>query len=78
VSDAVTGQPLRQTTVTETIEGRRLSGLRLRLDENGVGTIPRAMAGSTLTFHAQFYVPTAISEWSGQDLEVQLQKERAR
>ena len=76
VSDAVGGQPLRRATVVETIDGRRGSGLQLRLDENGVGTIPRAMAGSTLTFHAQFYVPGVISDWSGQEIEVQLQKER--
>lgn len=76
VTDAVSGQPLRRARVTETIDGRPGSGLQLRLDENGVGTIPRAMTGSTLTFRAQFYVPTNISEWSGQELDVQLQKER--
>jgi hypothetical protein len=76
VLEAGTGQPIRNAQLDETLDGRRASGIPLRLDENGVGYIPRAMAGSTLTFHARSYVPAVVSDWGGQPLEVQLTKNR--
>lgn len=53
------------------------SGFRLHLDENGVGYIPRALAGSTLVFNARSYLPAVISDWGGEQLDVQFEKRSA-
>jgi hypothetical protein len=76
--EAGSGLPIRNAQVRETIDGRPGSGIRLHLDENGAGYIPRAMAGSTLTFYAGNYAPVVVSEWGGQELDVQFEKRRPR
>ncbi len=72
--DASNGQPLRNAQLGETIDGRYGSGIRLRLDENGVAYIPRALTGSTLRFHSQSYITAEIAEWDGQEMDVRLQR----
>lgn len=72
--EAGSGRPIRNAQLGETIEGRPGSGLRLHLDENGVAYIPRALAGSTLTFHVSSYVPAVVSEWGGEELDLQLER----
>jgi hypothetical protein len=76
--EAVGGLPIRNAQLYESIGGRRGSGLVLHLDENGVGYIPRALAGSTLKFHAPPYAPAVVSDWNGEELDLQLEQQTAR
>lgn len=72
VREAGSGKPLRQVEALEMIGDGNGSKLQLRLDENGIGYIPEALTGSTLSFSAYRYAPTVIRAWSGQELDVQL------
>jgi hypothetical protein len=78
VRDAVSGAPLRRVSLTEMIGDHNGSRLPLRLNENGVGNIPGALAGSTLSFSAFGYVTAVIREWDGRGLDLRLERERAR
>jgi hypothetical protein len=75
--EAGSGSPIREAHVSETIDGRRGIGMPLRLDQNGVGYLPRALTGSTLTFYVESYANAMISNWDGQELDVQMKQERA-
>jgi len=77
VREAGSGSPIREAFASETIDGRPGITMRLRLDENGMAHIPRALTGSTLTFYVESYASTAIANWDGQELDVQMKKERA-
>lgn len=71
------GAPVvRSIQVGERIGGRPAAGIRLHLDQNGMAYIPRGMAGSTLTFYTNFYAPAVVPDWSGEELELQLEKRR--
>ena len=48
--------------------------LQVHLDENGVGYLPKALAGATLKFTAGGYVPVTISAWDGKRLDLKLVK----
>lgn len=76
--DADSGKPLQRIYAIEVIGDGNGSGLQLQLDENGIGHIPGALAGSTLSFSALGYVPVAIREWSGQKLDLQLERQKAQ
>ena len=76
--EAGSGRAIRNVQVSESIGGRPVTGLRLRLDENGVGYLPSGLAGSTLTFRARAYVPAMVAHWNGQELELQLQPQPAQ
>jgi len=73
LQEAGSARPIRNVQVSESIGGRPGTGLRLHLDESGVGYLPSALAGSTLTFRARAYAPAVVSDWNGQELELQLQ-----
>lgn len=76
--EAGTARPVRNAHVSESIGGHPGLGLQLHLDENGVGYIPSALTGSTLTFHVSSYAPAVISDWNGQELDVQLERRAAQ
>jgi hypothetical protein len=78
LQEAGSARPIRNAQVSESIGGRPGTGLRLRLDENGVGYLPSGLAGSTLTFHARAYAPAVVSDWNGQELELQLRAQSAQ
>ncbi|MET0535011.1 MAG: carboxypeptidase-like regulatory domain-containing protein [Steroidobacter sp.] len=74
--EAEGGQPIHKAVLRETIGDRPGTGFSFRLDENGVGHVPGALAGSTLTFDAGGYVPAVVRDWDGQPLDLQLEKQR--
>jgi hypothetical protein len=75
VRDAASGKPLRGIYAFEKLGERNGMQLELQLDENGVGHIPGALAGSTLVFAAQGYTSSTIAEWNGEELDVRLAPE---
>jgi hypothetical protein len=72
VREAVTGNALRVVEVTEIVGNGTGSFVRLRLDEKGVGYLPEALAGSTLSFASSGHAPSVVRAWSGQSLDVRL------
>lgn len=68
-----TGRPRRELFVIEMLgNGTRGIQLRVRLDENGVGSLPSALAGSTLNIHGSSATPAVIREWNAQPLDLKL------
>jgi hypothetical protein len=78
VRDARSGKPLRQVIAIEMIGDRNGSRLQLHLDESGIGNLPSALAGSTISFWAYGHGSTMIHDWSGQPLDLQLQPQDAQ
>jgi hypothetical protein len=66
-----TGRPRNWLFVVEK-SGETLRGisLRVQLDENGVGSLPSALAHSTLEIHGGGPTPTVVKEWDGQSLDL--------
>jgi hypothetical protein len=50
--------------------------LSLRLDGEGKSVLPRALAGSTLTFTAPGCEPTTVDTWNGSKLDLQFERAR--
>ena len=65
---------MRQVFAMERIGSRNGSRLQLQLDESGIGHLPRALAGSTLTFSALGFTPVVITSWNGGELDLKLQR----
>ena len=78
VREAGSGKPVRQTYVIEQIGERNGIRLQLRLDDEGAGYIPGALAGSTLSFFTSGYVPAVVRSWNGQALDLQLERQLAQ
>ncbi len=78
VRDARSGKPVQEVIAIEVLGNRNGSKLQLHLDEDGIGNIPSALAGSTISFWAYGYGPAMIREWSGQRLDLQLDPEKAQ
>jgi len=76
--NARSGRPLPEVIAIEMLGNRNGSKLQVHLDEDGIEYIPTALAGSTISFWANGYAPTTISEWSGQRLDLQLQPQEAQ
>ena len=72
--EADSGKPLKQLYATEMIGDRNGSRLQVHLNDKGVGYIPSALAGSTLSFSSYGYVPALIREWNGERLDLQLER----
>jgi hypothetical protein len=72
------GRPLRQLIAAEVLGTARGTLLRLELDDEGMGRLPSALAGSTLRFIAPGCEPTVIEAWSGTKLELQFERSAAR
>jgi hypothetical protein len=72
---AGSGKPLQSVFAIEMVGERNGSRLQLRLDQNGVGSIPSALQGSTISFSAFGYAPVVIRDWNGQSLDLQLEKQ---
>jgi hypothetical protein len=51
-------------------ENLRGISLRVHLDENGVGSLPSALARGTLEIYGGSPTPTVIKEWDGQPLDL--------
>lgn len=78
VRDARSGKPVQEVMAIEVLGNRNGSKIQLHLDEDGVGSIPSALAGSTISFFAYGYGQAMIREWSGQRLDLQLQPQKAQ
>lgn len=78
VRDARSGKPVQEVMAIEVLGNRNGSKIQLHLDEDGVGSIPSALAGSTISFWAYGYAQAMIREWSGQRLDLQLQPQKAQ
>jgi hypothetical protein len=76
IRDATSGEPVHNVTTIEMINGQRGMFLQMNLDQNGVGYLPSAMAGSSLRFGAMGYGTATITDWNGQALEVTLQRQQ--
>jgi hypothetical protein len=75
VIDAESGRGIREVFLSETIGDTDGIGLWVRLDENGAGSLPSALSGSTLRIAARGgYAPAVIQEWNAQPLELRLKK----
>ena len=69
---APSGAAVRDLEVSEAMRDGRLGMvLQLRLDENGVGSLPSGLADSTLTISGAGR-SSAVREWDGQPLDLQL------
>lgn len=73
VHDAGTGRSLDDVVVIEMIGQRNGSRLQVQLDENGLGYLPAALAGSTLTISSFGYAPVVVNAWNGQQLDLRFQ-----
>jgi hypothetical protein len=60
----------RHLSVGEKIGDSMVIQLRIPLDENGVGSLPSALAGSTLEIYGGARAPIVIREWNGQPLDL--------
>jgi hypothetical protein len=78
VREASTGKPLQSVVASEMIGNDVGSKIRVPLDEGGVGSLPSALTGSTLSFSAAGYAPTVIADWNGQRLNLQLSRQQSR
>ena len=78
VREAGSGKPLQQVSATELVGNRDGAMLQLGLNDDGVGYIPSALAGSTLSFFAMGHAAAVIAGWSGQPLDLQLEREETR
>jgi hypothetical protein len=74
VRGADSRRTIEHVYVVETIGGRNGSQLRVHLDDNGVGYVPSALAGSTLSFSSFGYAPSVIPDWNGERLELRLER----
>lgn len=75
VREAGSGKPLQQVFALEMIGKHAGTSLHLRLDEDGKGYIPSALAGSTLSFSAGGYASALVPRWNGQRLDLQLERQ---
>jgi hypothetical protein len=66
--------PLRQLIAAEVLSRGRGTLLRLQLDDDGMGHLPRALAGSKLKFIGPSHEPTVIESWNGERLDLQLER----
>jgi hypothetical protein len=78
VHDAVNGKPLSVIFATEMVGASPALTLRVDLDDDGVGYIPNALAGSTITFAAEGYAETVIRGWDGQGLNLRLELQKSQ
>ncbi|MEX2150285.1 MAG: carboxypeptidase-like regulatory domain-containing protein [Steroidobacteraceae bacterium] len=78
VRDARSGKPVHEIIAIEMLGNRNGSRLQLHLDENGIGNLPSALTGSTISFWAYGHGSTIIHDWSGQPLDLQLQPQKAQ
>jgi protocatechuate 3,4-dioxygenase beta subunit len=69
---ANTGELPRSVYVVEQLARQHGTRLLLRLDEYGVGYLPTALSGRTLSFASGSYAPVVIRDWSGQALDLTL------
>jgi hypothetical protein len=74
--DAASGEPLPALSAFELMGDVAGSNLQFHLGEDGVGHLPSALAGSTITFGAHGYVPAVVRGWNGERLDLQLVKEQ--
>ena len=74
--DAASGKSPPHVHAYEMIGARNVTWLQVHLDENGVGYLPKALAGATLKFTAGGYVPVTISAWDGKRLDLKLVREQ--
>ena len=78
VHDAASGKPLSLIFANEMIGSSFGLTLRVDLDDDGVGYVPNALAGSTLSFAAEGYAETVIRGWDGQSLHLRLERQRSQ
>lgn len=72
VQQAANKEPMRGFAVSETIPGNNVGiYLWIPLSREGIGSLPRALAGSRLEIYRRDK-PIVIDEWDGQSLELQL------
>jgi Carboxypeptidase regulatory-like domain len=70
--DAASGKALEYVYAFEVIGDHNGSQLVVRLDEDGIGHLPRALSGTTLAFSADGYLPQTIAAWEGDRLDLKL------
>jgi hypothetical protein len=71
VQSAPTGPEIRQLFISEKMPGSDYGiGLTIALDGAGIGYLPSALAGSTLSIHRSGARPIVIEKWNGQSLEL--------
>jgi hypothetical protein len=68
--DAATGKPMQQLYAYEMVGERNGISLHLALDEQGLGSIPSGLAGATVAFWSEGYVPQTVSSWDGDRLDL--------
>ena len=76
--NARSGKPLPELFAFEMLGDRNGSKLQVHLDKDGIGYIPSALAGSTISFWANGYAPALVPEWSGQRLDLQFQPQKSQ
>ena len=74
--DASTGKPLRKLLATEMLGDRATVKVSVPLDEQGMGYVPSALAGTTLAFWTDGYAPQTVSAWDGDRLDLKFVREQ--
>jgi protocatechuate 3,4-dioxygenase beta subunit len=64
--------------VVEQLARQHGTRLHLALDEFGVGYLPGALSGKTLSFASGHYKPVVIRDWSGQSLDLRLVRPKSQ
>ena len=72
--EAVSGTPVRAIEVIDNGRG----SLTLYLAKDGVGYLPGALAGNTLTFMAHGMEPLVINDWNGSRIDLQFERVRTQ
>jgi hypothetical protein len=72
IQEADGSKILRDVFLSETIGDSKGIGLWIRLDENGVGSIPSALAGSRLSFGIPGHEPAVVDKWDARPLDLRL------
>lgn len=78
VHESTGGKPLQEILVFEMVGDRNGSRLQLHLDDDGMGYLPAALSGSTLSFSTSGYLPVVIGGWNGEALDLQFSRQKAQ
>lgn len=73
--DATDGKPLQLLSATEMLGDRAGVRLQVPLDDQGAGSIPGGLEGSTMQLWVDGYVPQTINGWNGERLDLKFERQ---
>ena len=76
VREAGSDKAVDNFLVIEIAKGRPGVAMQLQTDQNGVSYLPSGLVGSSLKVSAFGYHPIDVTDWNGQQLDLNLQREQ--